>query len=623
MSDRLTVASHGAPTSAACATATRTRYLVDRRARPVRGRRRHGRAPRRRGRERHRARGAARRGGRRACPSRDAIERRQRRRVRPSRRVRPRARAAWARRSPRRRSRPTARCSIGHVGDSRAYLVPRRRARASSPTDHSLVEELVRDGRLTAEQAAVHPQRSIITRALGVDSSVEVDVYPVELAARRPRRSSAPTASPTWCARTRSREHPGREADPTRAANAPRRRRERRRRRGQHHRRRARRGGEATLPSSVAAATRVAGAPVRRSADRRRDRGRRAGAGRGHHRDHGMDAGAPRRRPPRRCRRHRSLRVAAGRCVGARPIAVRAPSAGIASPRSYYVGTRTADRVDAVVSRASRRRARGGTPTVDVETNIRRRAAVRGDAGQPADATGSSPTRPRRASSSPGSAPTGPSRRAPPRRRPPRPPRRRRRRRARWSRRRRPRPHHERAVGAGAAGAAASSASGSSPSSSPAAATCSLALVRRARRSRPTSGASSPCCSASTSSRTSRCAGSRRAPTRTLLPLAALLNGIGFVDASRASTATRRTQVAPSQAVWTAVGVAAFVVTLVVVRNVRTLERYRYTFLFLGVVALLLPLVPGPRAGRSTAPASGCGSARSTSSPARSPRCCS
>ena len=47
------------------------------------------------------------------------------------------------------------------------------------------------------------------------------------------------------------------------------------------------------------------------------------------------------------------------------------------------------------------------------------------------------------------------------------------------------------------------------------------------------------------------------------------------------------------QAVWTAVGIAAFVLTLIVVRNVRTLERYRYTFLLLGVVALLLPSLPG------------------------------
>jgi protein phosphatase len=69
---------------------------------------------------------------------------------------------------------------IGHVGDSRAYLLRDGELRQVT-TDHSLVEELVRDGRLTPDEAAVHPQRSIITRALGVDSSVEVDVYPVEL----------------------------------------------------------------------------------------------------------------------------------------------------------------------------------------------------------------------------------------------------------------------------------------------------------------------------------------------------------------------------------------------------------------------------------------------------------
>src|SRR5690606_36899097 len=45
--------------------------------------------------------------------------------------------------------------------------------------------------------------------------------------------------------------------------------------------------------------------------------------------------------------------------------------------------------------------------------------------------------------------------------------------------------------------------------------------------------------------------------------------------------------------VWAAVGVAAFVVTLAVVKRVRTLERYRYTFLLLGVLALILPLFPG------------------------------
>ena len=65
---------------------------------------------------------------------------------------------------------------IGHVGDSRAYLVRDDRLERLTE-DHSLVEELVREGRLTPEQAEIHPQRAIITRALGVDAEVDVDVY--------------------------------------------------------------------------------------------------------------------------------------------------------------------------------------------------------------------------------------------------------------------------------------------------------------------------------------------------------------------------------------------------------------------------------------------------------------
>jgi peptidoglycan glycosyltransferase len=80
----------------------------------------------------------------------------------------------------------------------------------------------------------------------------------------------------------------------------------------------------------------------------------------------------------------------------------------------------------------------------------------------------------------------------------------------------------------------------------------------------------------------------------TLLPLAAVLLGIGFVTISRLDLAVPEgRRVAPTQALWTAVGVGAFVLTLLIVRQVRTLSRYRYTFLFLGVVALLLPLAPG------------------------------
>jgi protein phosphatase len=70
---------------------------------------------------------------------------------------------------------------IGHVGDSRAYLLTKEEPRGlvRVTDDHSLVEELVREGRLTPEQAEAHPQRSIVTRALGNDLNVEVDTYEV------------------------------------------------------------------------------------------------------------------------------------------------------------------------------------------------------------------------------------------------------------------------------------------------------------------------------------------------------------------------------------------------------------------------------------------------------------
>jgi protein phosphatase len=67
---------------------------------------------------------------------------------------------------------------IGHVGDSRAYLL-RHSEMVRVTEDHSLVEELVREGRLTPEQAEAHPQRAIVTRALGVDADVEVDTYEI------------------------------------------------------------------------------------------------------------------------------------------------------------------------------------------------------------------------------------------------------------------------------------------------------------------------------------------------------------------------------------------------------------------------------------------------------------
>lgn len=69
---------------------------------------------------------------------------------------------------------------IGHVGDSRAYLLHEGTLRRATD-DHSLVEELVRDGRLTPEQAEAHPQRAIVTRALGVDDDVDVDLYTLDV----------------------------------------------------------------------------------------------------------------------------------------------------------------------------------------------------------------------------------------------------------------------------------------------------------------------------------------------------------------------------------------------------------------------------------------------------------
>src|SRR5215216_1912949 len=70
---------------------------------------------------------------------------------------------------------------IAHVGDSRAYLLRGGDLRPLTE-DHSLVAELVRSGDLTRDQAAEHPQKNLITRALGAEEEVEVDtaVLPVE-----------------------------------------------------------------------------------------------------------------------------------------------------------------------------------------------------------------------------------------------------------------------------------------------------------------------------------------------------------------------------------------------------------------------------------------------------------
>jgi PPM family protein phosphatase len=65
--------------------------------------------------------------------------------------------------------------SIAHVGDSRAYCL-RDGELLRLTDDHSLVDELIRQGKLTPEEAEEHPQRSVITRALGPEATVDVDV---------------------------------------------------------------------------------------------------------------------------------------------------------------------------------------------------------------------------------------------------------------------------------------------------------------------------------------------------------------------------------------------------------------------------------------------------------------
>ena len=73
---------------------------------------------------------------------------------------------------------PAAQVVFAHVGDSRAYRL-RGDTLEQITTDHSLVAELVESGVLTPEEAERHPQRSAITRAVGTESAVEVDVFTV------------------------------------------------------------------------------------------------------------------------------------------------------------------------------------------------------------------------------------------------------------------------------------------------------------------------------------------------------------------------------------------------------------------------------------------------------------
>lgn len=68
-----------------------------------------------------------------------------------------------------------SRVIIGHIGDSRAYYINHEQFMQITE-DHTLVNELVKTGQLTPGEAAVHPRRNVITRALGTDADVDVDL---------------------------------------------------------------------------------------------------------------------------------------------------------------------------------------------------------------------------------------------------------------------------------------------------------------------------------------------------------------------------------------------------------------------------------------------------------------
>src|SRR5258707_5996647 len=74
------------------------------------------------------------------------------------------------------------RATIGHVGDSRLYRLDPESKLLRETERHSIVEEQVRAGRMTPEQAANHPSKNVISRALGAEDSVEADMKTIEVA---------------------------------------------------------------------------------------------------------------------------------------------------------------------------------------------------------------------------------------------------------------------------------------------------------------------------------------------------------------------------------------------------------------------------------------------------------
>ena len=280
---------------------------------------------------------------------------------------------------------------VAHVGDSRAYLL-RDGDLIRLTRDHSLVGELVARGKLTEEQAETHPQRSVITRALGAypDVEVDTDVYP----ARAGDLFLLCSDGLTGMVHEPRPQADARGPQPLARADRPRadRRRERGRRARQHHRdpvpARGRRGPARRQARARAAAT-LAGEPtaeydtfegesVPREGVSKPDRG---GGRRGRGR-----VPAPRHRGPAGDR-------AGGRCSGSgpratgahRPAAGRAPRAqaaqaphrhGPAARRDRHPGARRRVAGDAR-GLLRRHRARSGAQRDDLP-RAALRAAVRG-----------------------------------------------------------------------------------------------------------------------------------------------------------------------------------------------------------------------------------------------------
>lgn len=69
---------------------------------------------------------------------------------------------------------------IGHVGDSRVYLIREKTIRKLT-SDHSFIEEMIKNGSITRDEAIHHPNKNLITRAVGYEANVEVDTYEYDL----------------------------------------------------------------------------------------------------------------------------------------------------------------------------------------------------------------------------------------------------------------------------------------------------------------------------------------------------------------------------------------------------------------------------------------------------------